>query len=149
MRQVNVSLAAGRVTEMMIVEIILMNFLLTRPANLVSCENAKKSLMSWVFVIPKEGWTGPSFFWYNTDYLNFFFFLGNFFFSSRQRQRLRTLGTFLHTTAHIMNTVNPHLFQPHLYETQSEHLFPSSKYLWMLYLDASIFVIQKRSSSLS
>ena len=38
-----------------------------------------RSLMSWVVVIPKEGWTGtrPSIFWYDTDFLDFF--LKNFF----------------------------------------------------------------------
>ncbi len=79
---------------------------------------AKRSLMSGVVVI-----TRPSFFWYDTDFLGFFFFwkfLDFFFFwkvgvilkegRARPRapvlllvwQRLRTLETFLHNTAQFL-----------------------------------------------
>ena len=49
---------------------------------------AKRSLMSGVVVIPKEGWTGK--FFCEFFFLNFFVW-----------QRLRTLGTFLHNAAHL------------------------------------------------
>ena len=88
----------------------------------------KKSLMSWVVDIPKEGWT---FFWYDTDYLIFLFFFEknfwNIFFSFFFQvtvipkegwigyqsilllvwQRLRTLGTFWHTTTHLSHSWDP------------------------------------------
>ncbi len=74
----------------------------------------KRSLMSWVIVIPRG--PCPSFFWYDTDFLVvffyyfffiLFFFFWNFFSKSVSYQkkdgwqRLRTLGTFSRNTAQL------------------------------------------------
>ncbi len=59
----------------------------------------KRSLMSWVIVIPKEG--RVPFFWYATDILEFFFF---FFWKvsvTLKGHRHRPLGTFLRDTAQV------------------------------------------------
>ncbi len=88
----------------------------------------KRSLMSWVVVIPKEGWTGypsilllvtrPSFFWYDTDWTKkemlFFKKVTKVGVIPKERwvrppapnlllvwQQVRTLGTFSWNTAHL------------------------------------------------